>query len=793
MSLSGSDNSLYFLQGDGEMFGLTREYNWQASKLGDPAQWPFPLRTTIGIILHSRFPMFLFWGPDLICFYNDAYRPSLGNNGKHPSALGMPGAMVFPEIWNNIKPIIDEVFAGKEARLNEDLLLPIYRNGKLEDVYWTFSYSAVFNDDGAIGGVMVVCQETTDKVKSLQQLEDNNTQLQLAIGAELLARKTIEESEERFHTMAEATDILIGIGDETSNAIYFNKSWTMLTGRSMEFLLEFGWVDLVHPEDKEGYVSLYLSAFKERVPFTGEFRVLNSYNEYRWLLAKGNPRYRPDNSFAGYISNCIDITERKQAEQQIKKLASLIEASSEFIGLANLETVIEYMNPAALKKLGWQNTEGKTIRDCIYPQDREYAMRLLAEIKDKETFQQEIRFWNEETGIPFWIQWNAFEMRDSDTGELIAVATVSSDITDRKLQHEEVVATNKKLQITTDRLQLAIDAGELGMFEVDFITNDIIVSPRFNEIFGAENTLTRVGYAAKIHPDDRGIRDRAELRSHETGVLNYVVRLLLKDHQVSWIMVKGKVVFSEQGKPLRLLGFAQDITASKELESQKDNFLGIASHELKTPITSIKAYVQVMENLFNKKGETNYADMMGRIDRQVNRLNYLIGDLLDVTKINSGKLQLNISTFDFNQLVEEVIDDMQRISPNHIIKKELKFKSAIIADRERISQVITNLINNAVKYSPDASDINIYTEYDDGMITLCVQDFGIGIAQEKQEKVFEQFYRVSGVKEHTFPGLGLGLYISSEIIKRMGGRIWVNSIQGEGATFCFSFPSETIE
>ncbi|WP_431241172.1 PAS domain-containing protein [Flavobacterium sp. P21] len=153
-----------FLSNGGEMGALTRAKDWSKTSVGAVETWSQSLRATLGILLHSKFPMFLFWGPDHICFYNDAYRPSLGNEGKHPDILGQKGAEYWPEIWDFIGPLIDQVLTNGEPTWHEDQLVPIYRNGRLEDVYWTFSYSPVVNDDGKISGVLVVCTETTEKV-----------------------------------------------------------------------------------------------------------------------------------------------------------------------------------------------------------------------------------------------------------------------------------------------------------------------------------------------------------------------------------------------------------------------------------------------------------------------------------------------------------------------------------------------------------------------------------------------------------------------------------------------------
>lgn len=168
------DNNHDFLANGGEMGELTRAKDWSKTAVGSTESWPQSLRTTLGILLNSKFPMFLFWGQDHICFYNDAYRPSLGNDGKHPAILGEKGAEFWPEIWEFIKPLIDQVLIKGEATWHEDQLLPIFRNGKMEDVYWTFSYSPVKNDEGKATGVLVICNETTDKVNIRKKLEESN-------------------------------------------------------------------------------------------------------------------------------------------------------------------------------------------------------------------------------------------------------------------------------------------------------------------------------------------------------------------------------------------------------------------------------------------------------------------------------------------------------------------------------------------------------------------------------------------------------------------------------------------
>ena len=169
-----TDDKLLFLRKGGEMGELTRAKDWSKTPVGPPMDGLKALRTTLSIILNSKFPMFLWWGPELICFYNDAYRPSLGTKRKTPCNIGQGAKEAWPEIWDIIKPLIDQVLAGGEATWSEDQLIPIYRNGKIEDVYWTFSYSPVNDESGKVAGVLVTCSETTEKVNTFKSLEESN-------------------------------------------------------------------------------------------------------------------------------------------------------------------------------------------------------------------------------------------------------------------------------------------------------------------------------------------------------------------------------------------------------------------------------------------------------------------------------------------------------------------------------------------------------------------------------------------------------------------------------------------
>ncbi|HKV57351.1 MAG TPA: ATP-binding protein [Ktedonobacteraceae bacterium] len=294
----------------------------------------------------------------------------------------------------------------------------------------------------------------------------------------------------------------------------------------------------------------------------------------------------------------------------------------------------------------------------------------------------------------------------------------------------------------------------------------------------------------KIHHPDHVQRVVEKIRHcFETGeAWDDTFPLRGRDGTFRWFLSRAIPIRNEQGKIIRWFGTNTDITEQKQLEQQKDDFLGIASHELKTPLTSLKAYAQLLERRFRHEGDARSAELLQKMDAQLNKLTGLVEDLLDATRIEGGQLLFHPSLFDFNTLIEEVVEETQRTTTGHIIVKELAASVTISADRDRIGQVVTNLLTNAIKYSPQAATVVMKTVRTDDAIIISVQDFGIGIPEEKQPHIFERFFRVGGETRITYPGLGLGLYISAEFVKRHRGSIWVESAEGKGTTFSFSLP-----
>ena len=213
--------------------------------------------------------------------------------------------------------------------------------------------------------------------------------------------------------------------------------------------------------------------------------------------------------------------------------------------------------------------------------------------------------------------------------------------------------------------------------------------------------------------------------------------------------------------------------------------MSVASHELKTPMTTMKASIQILQRLIDTQAEEKVLKVfISKANEQINRLTSLINDLLDNAKIQANRVSLRISSF----RIREVIEDSIMHSPSsHEIRLRNIVDDVIEGDKVRIGQVLTNFLTNAIKYSPAAKEVIIDTQKEGDSLMVCVTDFGIGIPKEKISMVFDRFFRVEDTSSE-FSGLGLGLYISAEIIKRHNGKIGVNSEQGKGSTFWFKIP-----
>jgi two-component system, OmpR family, sensor histidine kinase VicK len=636
-------NVLTFLQGGGEMGELIRNFNWKDNPVGSPGTWPQSLRTVLSIVVNSKFPMFLWWGKDLIQFYNDAYRPSFGfgEESRHPHALGQKGELCWTDEWPFIKSLIDDVLSGKGAIWREDQMIPIFRNGRMEDVFWTFGYSAVNDESGKISGVLVVCNETTQKVKALKALQRTE--------------KTIRNL---FIQAPVAVAVLKG---EDMLVEFANDRMFQLWGRSAE--------------DLSG------KAIFEGLP-----------------EAKGQ-----------------GIEELLDDVYQTGKSYSAVEL------------------PVNLSR---QNLPEK-----VY-------INLLCE--------------------PF---------READ-GTISGIIAVAIDVS-------EQVRAHKKIEEAEEKTRRAIESAELGLYEIDPLSGEMVTNEWFKNITGFAPVASRFDFMSIIYPDDLPVFEKAYNEVPGTGQLSFDVRIMLRDETIRWINATGKLIRDENGLPLKIYGLVKDMTSIKEIERQKDDFIGIVSHELKTPLTFMKVATYLLTDTLNKDKES--AEVLLRMENQIDRVIRILHDLREVTRIESDKIIFHKDNFDFGELVIEICREVEIAKKSHQILINHVEHVTLTADKTRISQVLINLLTNAMRYSPNANSVIVSVRREKNEVICSVKDFGNGIPIDQQKRIFERFYQTAKNSRGN-SGFGLGLYISSEIIKRQQGRIWLECEEGQGCTFYFSLP-----
>lgn len=341
-----------FLQGGGEMGDIIREFDWSQTSIGTPDQWPQALQISLTNLLNSGFPMFLFWGSDLVCFYNDAYRPSLGENGKHP-AIGKKGKEVWADIWDFIGPLIKDVLETGKAAWFKDQLVPFYRNGRVEDIYWTFSYSLIVSDNGQPGGVLVTCIETTEAVLGRKKLEESKSRLQFALTAAHLGSweldlKTFE---------LEASAICKQIFGQPSDQPF---SYDSLR-------------NTIHPDDRQRQEEAVIHTINTGADYDIEYRIIRPDASVHWVNVRGQVQYDHNNLPENMAGVSLDITDRKEAELKLQESESrfrdILEQAPVAIGLTRGEDfVFESINSPMLQLIHRKHKQdviGKPLIDVL--------------------------------------------------------------------------------------------------------------------------------------------------------------------------------------------------------------------------------------------------------------------------------------------------------------------------------------------------------------------------------------------------------------------------------------------
>jgi PAS domain S-box-containing protein len=659
-----------FLRGGGEMGQRIRAFDWASTPVGPIGSWPQSLLVSVNTILNSRFPMFIWWGKDLIQFYNDAYRPSLGNDGKHPSALGQRGEECWPEIWPVINPLIRQVLDGGESTWSENQLIPIYRNGRLEDVYWTFSYSPIIDEGGEVGGVLVVCNENTDKVLNLFKLEESY--------------KKIKESEDQLSFAIEAAEL--GTWD-------YN-------------------------------------------PLTDRF--------------SSNSRLKSWFGFGPYDRIELSAAINAMIEKDRRRVVTAIQRALQYESGGFYD--IEY-----------------TIVNGVTGQERVVRAKGRA-----------------------WFNEDRVAYRFNGTLQ---------DITEQE-------QTRLKIVRAEETARLAIESADLGTYEIDLLSGEILVSDRYKVVFGISEFTDKGKIEEMMHPEDRASRIRAHADAERSGNLDYETRIRWEDGSGHWVRVKGRYIYNETGKATRLIGMVQDITEQKQfseqlkqqvaertLELQRSNedllqFAHVITHDLKEPVRKVKVFSNRIKDEMKEGLSPKVNLYLDKIQNASDRMFTMIEGVLNYSSLSAD--DETVDFIDLNEVIRSIQGDLEIMIQQKAARIEYASLPTIQGAPILIYQLFYNLINNSLKFSRDGVDpvitisSSLVREEGRDFARVSIADNGIGFDQQYAGSIFNTFARLHS--KDKFEGTGMGLALSKKIAERHGGTIAALGAVGEGATFILTLP-----
>ncbi len=492
----------------------------------------------------------------------------------------------------------------------------------------------------------------------------------------------------------------------------------------------------------------------------------------------------------GFLVNLHDITSVRQ--QQEKALAhevyfqKVLDSIPLIFWAIDTQGVFTFAEGKSLEAIHFAPNEiiGKTYQEVN--RENPEIIKKIDRALHGEAFWEEGNLGN----VIFETHYNPLK---NSQGEFIGVVGVSLDITKRKHIERALQASKNQLDIilkniadgitVQDTQGKIIYANLAAAHATGYQTvQEMIDAPLFDYLKRYEITDEKGNTFPNTQlPGRRAIRGEINpqvtlrYREKKTGIVRYVI-------------VKSTAIYDEKKSPILVINALHDITKLKEQEQRKDNFMSMASHELKTPLTSIKVYTELLQKEFSRSHNKNAMVYLHKMNNQIDRLTRLVIDLLDLSRIQTGRLEFREENFNLNELVNETIELMQTSTRKHRITKSGTITSLVSADKERISQVLINLLTNAIKYSPSHSEICVTLHTNNEYALVSIRDSGKGIPHEHLPRIFERFYRVTGNGHDTYPGLGIGLYIVKEIISRHKGNVQVVSEVGKGSVFTFSLP-----
>jgi len=589
-----------------------------------------------------------------------------------------------------------------------------------------------------------------------------------------------------------------------------------VNGRLQSFYFDFEYRALINPQGNT-YAILHTATnvterFKAQERDRERERTEQELNEK--LMASNeelmavNEEYRILHEEQATVNEELYATNEELADTQTELLSAnlkLLESQTRLrnvleqapLGMCVLrgpKHVIEIANEAILNIWGRARAEVMNIphREARPELEGQPVFEWLDQVyrTGKRQVNREFKVWlRSGDGVREAIVNSIYEALKDSEGNINGVLIVLDDIT-------EIVKERREATRVQEMFNIAIEAGELGAFYYNPHLNQFTGNETLKKWFGlgkdeyldlqlaidviADEDRDRVGeaIAAALDPASGGGYD-----------IEYTI-IHPQTHAPRIVKAKGKAQFDTHGTALSLNGMLLDITERKQDEQRKNDFISMVSHELKTPITTLKGYLQLMDKRAKKLDDAFTTGALDKSLKQVTKMTSMINGFLNMSRLESGKIHIDKQLFDMADLVKEAEEESLASITSHQVVFAPVEPTLVTADRDKIGQVITNLINNAVKYSPQNSIINVACVTVNNVAMLSVQDQGIGIAQDNIDQLFDRFYRVESKDTKSIAGFGIGLYICKEIIDRHKGTIGVKSETGKGSTFYFTLPVE---
>ena len=721
------------------------------------------------LIEESSIATALFLGPDnRILYANDTM---LSYWAKDKTVIGKTMIEAIPELIG--QPFISYLkavyttgipYTGTEEKAE------IIVNGKLQTFYFNYSYKALLDLDGKIYGINIMAMDATDQV---------------------LGQQKIKESELYFRQMADLMPANISNSDTEGNVLYFNKRWLDYTGLSFEELQNLGYHKIIHPDELEEFQKRFKESSDARTDLKMEMRFLDKNGEYKWHLNIASPVKDKTGNITMWVGSTTEIHDQKivsekirDSEERFRRL--VIQAPVAICVLRGKDYVIETINEPMVEM--WDRKMQEVMNKPAFDVLTEFREQGLKELLDQVYNTGENIVVNEMllniklNGAleNIFVKFVYEPLREAD-GTITGVMALAHEITDQVIARKRIEESETLFKQLLDTMpQVAWTNTVEG--EVTFYNQ------RWYDYTGlSKQKVDVLGCTTIIHHDDlKNTLDRYHsiLKTSEGG--EFQVRGKRSDGTYRWHLIRLMPLKNENGNVKLWMGTATDIQELKLLQQQKDDFISIASHELKTPITTLKASLQLLNKLKDNPANLVVPKLIGQANKSLDKVIVLMDDLLNASIANEGQLHINKKLVTLSQIIEDCCPHV-RAEGIFNIKTEGDMDVKVYADAARIEQVVINFVNNAIKYAPGSKEIRIDIEKVDDMAKVSIIDKGPGIPPDKLLHLFDRFYRVDSSGSQ-YSGLGLGLYISSEIIKKHNGQIGVESELGKGSTFWFTLP-----